>query len=559
MKGQPIYPDVGQCRALIVDANPSSRSLLSAMLREMGVGHVLQTSRVQEARRVVENRVFDVILCDYHFDNSSMSGSDLLDELRRTHSLPYATVFVMVTGEASYALVAEAAESALDSYLLKPHTGTALAQRLIQARHRKLALKDVFDALEAGKLEQAADLCVARFTARQEYGLYAARIGAELYIRVGKAAAARALFETVQRHNPVPWAHLGIARTEVESGQWRTAQGNLETLVKEQPGFADALDLLGVVHAEQGDFERALDVRRRAAQLTPHSVIRLQQHGQLAYACGQLEEAAHALQRSARVGLNSKMFDAQNLVLLAFLAFDQRDRRAFRQNHARLQQVVQRQGDGRRGPRLVQIVGALDALLAGLGDSCERQISDSVDAIRQPDFDFEAASNLLALLARLQSVRPLPAPAQDWITGIAQRFCVSKASSEMLSNAAHGDTGLLAAIQAAQARIASLAEQAVGFSVKGSPANAVKVLIDAGSETLNSKLIDLAALLLDQHAAKLTRHPSFAADVAELKRRFGCTGVRTRMGGANGRAIGGVQIPLGRTRRVAEPAAPTEQ
>ena len=249
------------------------------------------------------------------------------------------------------------------------------------------------------------------------------------------------------------------------------------------------------------------------------------------------------------------MFDAQNLVLLAFLAFDERDRKVFRQHRERLQHVVQRQGEGRRGQRLVQIVGALDALLAGLGDSCERQIADIIEEIRQPDFDFEAANNLLALLARLQSVRPLPAPAQDWISVIAQRFCVSKASREMLCNAAHGDAGLLAAIQAAQALIANRAEQAIGFSVKGSPANAVKVLIDAGSETMNSKLIDLAALLLDQHAAKLTRHPSFAAEVAELKRRFGSTGVRTRLGGANGRAIGGVQIPVTRGRRLAEDAA----
>ena len=52
----------------------------------------------------------------------------------------------MVTGEASYAQVVEAAESALDSYLLEPHASAALAQRLTQARHRKLALQNVSPA-----------------------------------------------------------------------------------------------------------------------------------------------------------------------------------------------------------------------------------------------------------------------------------------------------------------------------------------------------------------------------------------------------------------------------
>ena len=121
-----LYPDIGDCRALVIDGNMTSRSILAGMLRAMGVGHVAYASRATDARRLLENRGFDVVLCDYHFDHSAMSGQDLLDDLRRSNLLPYSTVFVMVTGEASYGRVAEAAEAALDSYLLKPHTATAL-------------------------------------------------------------------------------------------------------------------------------------------------------------------------------------------------------------------------------------------------------------------------------------------------------------------------------------------------------------------------------------------------------------------------------------------------
>jgi CheY-like chemotaxis protein len=110
------------------------------------------------------------VLCDYHFEHSGMSGQDLLDELRRAQLLPYATVFVMVTGEASYTRVAEVAEAALDSYLLKPHTAAALEQRLLQARHRKKVLGSIFAAIEAGDFAQAAALCKDRFDQRAEYG-----------------------------------------------------------------------------------------------------------------------------------------------------------------------------------------------------------------------------------------------------------------------------------------------------------------------------------------------------------------------------------------------------
>ena len=95
-----LYPDIGDCRALVIDGNMTSRSILSSMLRDMGVGHVAHASRAADARRMLEGRSFYVVLCDYHFDQSPMSGQDLLDDLRRSQLLPYATVFVMVTGEA---------------------------------------------------------------------------------------------------------------------------------------------------------------------------------------------------------------------------------------------------------------------------------------------------------------------------------------------------------------------------------------------------------------------------------------------------------------------------
>ena len=49
----------------------------------MGVGHLRQP-RHDKGSRLLENRSFDVVLCDYHFDHSAMSGRDLLDDLRRS-------------------------------------------------------------------------------------------------------------------------------------------------------------------------------------------------------------------------------------------------------------------------------------------------------------------------------------------------------------------------------------------------------------------------------------------------------------------------------------------
>jgi CheY-like chemotaxis protein len=537
-----LYPDIGACRALIIDGNPTSRSILAMMLRQMGVGHVVQTSRAADARRQLENRAFDIVLCDYHFDQSKMSGQDLLDDLRRAQLLPYATVFVMVTGEASYTSVAEAAEAALDSYLLKPHTATQLEQRLLQARHRKQVLKSIFDAIEASELATAAELCRARFEARAEYWLYAARIGAELFVRSGDHAAARELYEAVQAANALPWAKLGIARVELESGQLTQACRTLESLISEQPSYADAYDVMGRVQVEQGDMDAALETYRTATKLTPASITRLQKQGMLAYSMGQTDEAVRALERTVRIGLSSKMFDCQSLVLLAFLYFDQRDNKAFVRNFASLALAFERRQQSTRLRRFLNIGEVLKSLL-------ERRVVDAVpqtvalaQEVREGDFDFEAASNLITLLARVRSTEIELPKGEEWIAQVAQRFCVSKAATDMMCLAARSHEPYAAIVRQGHHDISGMAEKAMTHSVTGSPEAAVKALMKKGSATLNAKLIELAGLVLQRHATRIADSVELGRTIGDLRERFCTKGTQVALGTSSGRAPGGLTI-----------------
>ena len=201
-------PDV---LALVVDSNATSRTLLVGQLRDYGATKVVQCSRVQDARSRLEHTVFDYVLCDQYFPDAQCSGQTLLDDLRRAQLLPFSTVFFMVTSEATYAAVAEAAESALDGYLLKPFTPLTLHERLTSARQRKVHLRPIFDAIEQEDFETAARLCVDQFLARKPYWLYAARIGTELLLRLGQHDEARMLFEAVIKTRALPWAKLGVA------------------------------------------------------------------------------------------------------------------------------------------------------------------------------------------------------------------------------------------------------------------------------------------------------------------------------------------------------------
>ena len=69
--------------ALVVDGNPVSRSILVSQLRDLGLRQVSQASRIADARRQLEFRTFDVVICEQYFEREDTTGQELLDEFTR--------------------------------------------------------------------------------------------------------------------------------------------------------------------------------------------------------------------------------------------------------------------------------------------------------------------------------------------------------------------------------------------------------------------------------------------------------------------------------------------
>jgi len=534
--------EIATASALVIDSNPTSRSVMSAQLRDLGVGLVKQVGRVTEARLILEHKQYEIVLCDYHFDGVEMSGQDLLDELRREQLLPYSTVFVMVTGEATYAKVAEAAEAALDGYLLKPYSATSLADRLTQARHRKKVLKDIFEALEKQDFELASNLCVRRFEARDQYWLYAARIGAELLLRLDRHGEARKLYDAVVEARTVPWARLGVARAHLAAGDTVAARRTLETLIGDIPGHADSYDVMGRVQMEQGEIGSALETYRLAAQLTPGCLLRQQHCGTLAFYMGHKEEALKMLERTVSAGLKSKLFDMLTMVLIALLRFDNKDSKGLLYAHETVRRAIENDADSRRLRRFEKVIAAMRLLLdRKLGDALElaRELAKEVTL---EDFDIEAASNLVALWTRLSQQEIQLDEMEGMMRLVGLRFCTSKSSTEILVSVAEKSEPATSIIRGCQSEITAFAEQAMSHSMRGRPRLAVESLISRGTETRNAKLIELAGLVVKRHQERIENGAELLAQADELQRRF-CqpsTGVVSKKRG--GRSAGGMVL-----------------
>jgi CheY-like chemotaxis protein len=537
--------------ALIVDSNATSRSILAAQLREYGVARIVQCARIQDARNRLEHTVFDYVLCEQFFGEGGYSGQTLLDDLRRAQLLPFSTVFFMVTAEASYAAVAEAAESALDGYLLKPFTPSALFERLSLARLRKVHLKPIFDAIEAEDFEKAARLCVERFEARKPYWLYAARIGSELLLRLGRHDEARTLFEAVIAARALPWAKLGVARAQIESGQAARAITTLQELIGEDASFADAYDVLGRAQVELGNFEQAIETYRTASGLTPDSVVRLQKLGMMSYYMGDRETASKVLARAAILGIDSKLFDFQSLVLLAFSYFADNDRKGIERCIADFGRILERHEGSLRVQRFAQVARTLQLIQ-------QRQFSQAVESVRSmareitsSSFDFEAACNLGSLLAVL-AVTSIDLPESEaWVRALGMRYANTRGLTELLANACslHAPYGQL--VRDCLQHINKTAELAMAQSLAGNPAGAVHNLLQEAERTLNSKLVDMAQQVLLRHSARMASPEASQSAIDTLRARVGSAPARAILGQDSERRPGGVVL---RGRAPGDPA-----
>lgn len=516
--------------ALVIEGNLQSRSILVSQLRDLGVGTVVQCSRLTDARRKLEMASFDVVICEQHFERESGSGQDLLDDLRRNQLLPFHTVFVMLTAEASYASVAEAAESALDAYLLKPHTASRLAHRIGQARVRKQSLQEIFSAIDAQDFERAANLCQARFESRQAYWLYAARIGAELMLRSGRVNEAQTLYQAVIEAKTLPWARLGVARAQLENGLPAKAVTTLESLIRDDDAYADAYDVMGRAQFELGNFQSALTTYEMATRLTPSSISRLLKHGMLAYYTGERSEGVELLDRATRLGLDSKMYDAQALLLLAFARLDNNDARGLQRTVDQLTRLRDRSHAPARPHRLLAMAESLLALQQQNTTRATDDVRRLSESVLTPDFDFESACNLLTLMSRLV-MRSLPMQdAESAVDKLALRFGTSRAMTELLACAAGGSTGHAERIRAAHGQVLRISQDAMALSLKGDPQGTVEQLLEAGERTGNAKLIESAHQVLQRYSERMSSYPALQERVEALRALYRTTAPITRLG-----------------------------
>lgn len=541
-----IKPRFGtQSRALIVDSYATARSVLAAQLRALGIEQVTQCGRASDVRLHMATRSYDVLVCEHSLSDGTL-GQDLIDELRRGGQLGLGTVVLMVSSLSSYHVVAQVAESALDGFIIKPYSVGDLEDRVLRAFVRKESLRDMLDALDEKRYADSLQLCEARFQARGPHWTSAARIGAELAIRQGQMALATAMFDAVIGDRAVPWAKLGIARVLEATDRRAEALSTVEGLLSSEPTYADAYDVMGRIHAEQGQFGAAINAYRQAAKITPHSVLRAQKYGILSHYAGDQEEALVALERAVAVGLASPQFDHQALLLLTVCRYRTGDADGLKTCREHLDAAIANPAiEGPRRDRLVRmglLAQGFEVLLGGDAQSAIERAGDIAADLMTPPFDAEAATNLLALVSAATAAGGRMPEAAGWVREAGLRFCVSKHATELLMKACDGAPEHAELLRQAHVEISEATRNALSAGLAGRHREAAETLLDWAERTLNAKLLEVAEATMARYKDRIDGIDALSLRCEALKERNGRS-LRARLLSESGDTPGGLWLP----------------
>ncbi|WP_164516697.1 response regulator [Minwuia thermotolerans] len=121
--------DLSNLSMLIVDDNKPTRTMLSRMLRSMGVRDIFEAETAEQALADMRGALPDILLLDHRMEG--MDGISLARFLRTAGDSPNPYLpIIMVSAHSEQKNVVAAREAGINEYVAKPISVTILADRL---------------------------------------------------------------------------------------------------------------------------------------------------------------------------------------------------------------------------------------------------------------------------------------------------------------------------------------------------------------------------------------------------------------------------------------------
>lgn len=308
--------DYSKKRFLVVDDFSEFRTSVTGMLRLMAVKEVDAAARGEDAIAMCRNTSYDVILHDYNL-GAGKNGQQVLEELHHAGLISPHCIFIMCTAESSQAMVMSALECEPDAYLTKPFNRASLQQRLDKLVERKLALKPILDALAKHDDKAVLAACEQVMASNKRFAPQCLRHKAGALKALGKHAELESMLAILVADRPMPWALVMLGNHWLERGELDKAEELFVSAVSQFPMLPALFDGLAAVHAARGAPDKAQEYLEQGLRISPNSLQRQHELGQMAKANGDYDKAVRAFRQAVDLGRNSQFRNPENHLGLA--------------------------------------------------------------------------------------------------------------------------------------------------------------------------------------------------------------------------------------------------
>ncbi len=288
-------------RFLIADDFSNFRAVVGTMLGKLGIHHIDTASNGADVLNKCQRRTYDLILCDYDL-GPGRNGQQVLEELRFKSLLPRTSLFVLVSADAAKDVVMAAYDCEPDDYLMKPVTAQMLEQRVTRLLRRRHAMSGVYSALDMDDRRRAMAFLIDLSATDNRHARVAQKMLGEVFIAEGELHKAERLYTKVLELYPVDWARLGLARVKHLQGELTVAGSWLEKIVKDNPLYLPAYDVLANNWEQLGETQQVQTAVERSVAISPKSILRQKRLAQVAERNGDLGTSLQALRSTVRLG-----------------------------------------------------------------------------------------------------------------------------------------------------------------------------------------------------------------------------------------------------------------
>jgi len=309
----PINFEYANKRILIVDDQRAFQIMLKTMLLNFGTREVSYAANAEEALKLCRHESFDLLLVDYNL-GSGLNGRELFEALKSADLLPLNTLFFLVTGDNSKAIVLSALQMTPDDYLMKPFSQNELHLRIQKAYNKKSTLAPIFQAIQDNKFEDILAECDNIISSSSRYRNYCQLFKAELLIDKERYQEARQILEEFIQQHPHTQAQLLLGRVLYLEKKYQDAIPVLSTIIKQNPMLLDSYEWLAHCFKDGGDSEQALQVIQRAVKHSHLSISRQRLLAELALDTKSLDIAKEAFFSILMQTKNTIHQDTQHLV-----------------------------------------------------------------------------------------------------------------------------------------------------------------------------------------------------------------------------------------------------